>query len=443
MPLIVTKFGGSSLADACQIGKVKKIIESNKDRRIVIPSAPGKSEKHDEKVTDMLYALQHAVEEKKEHQEIYQKIVQRYVEIRDECNVAIHIEDYLEEVLTNILAGAGADYAASRGEYLNGLIMADVLGFTFVDAADVIFFDKRGRYDEKETERAIIEAVGQDTKAVIPGFYGSMPDGAIKTFSRGGSDITGAIVSAALRADLYENWTDVSGFFMADPRIVKGAKKAEVITYRELRELSYMGASVLHEESIFPVYKHAIPINVRNTNAPKDSGTMIVPAIEDEQKDKEVITGIAGKKNFTIISIAKNGMNAELGFGRRVLTCIEKYSIPFEHMPSSIDTLCVVLEDAKVKENIQDIVDDIHRTCEPDSVEIIRDIALIATVGRHMIQTIGTAATLFTALANAGVNVRMIDQGSSELNIIVGVGNGDFENAINAIHGAFAEARIS
>lgn len=442
MPTLVAKFGGSSLADACQIRKVQKIIEANCNRRYIIPSAPGKSELHTEKVTDMLYALQEAVEQKKDHKAAYEKIVDRYVEIRDDLELSIPIEEYLQKALQDILAGAGADYAASRGEYLNGLIMADLLGYTFVDAAEIIKFDKRGKYDEAATEKNIAEKLDDIKYAVIPGFYGAMPDGSIKTFSRGGSDITGAIIAAAVGADLYENWTDVSGFYMADPRIVENAKRADVITYRELRELSYMGAQVLHQDSIFPVYKHAIPINVRNTNDPQDCGTMILPAVEDEKKDKQAVTGIAGKKNFTIISIAKNGMNTELGFGRKVLTCIEKYSIPFEHMPSSIDTLCVVLEDCYVKGNLDDIVDDIHRTCEPDGVEVIRDIALVATVGRHMIKTIGTAATLFGALAKSKVNVRMIDQGSSELNIIVGVGNEDFERAICAIHDAFAPMQL-
>ncbi len=436
MSLTVAKFGGSSLAGSCQVLKVKKIVEADPARRYIVPSAPGKSKFYTEKITDLLYALQDAVQGKQDYTEIYQKIYDRYVGICNGCGLQLRIEEYLKEIRSNILAGAGADYAASRGEYLNGLIMADVLGYEFIDAADVILFDKRGKYDEANTEKVLGERLKKVSHAVIPGFYGSMPDGSIKTFSRGGSDITGAIVAAAARADLYENWTDVSGFFMADPRIVRNAKKVDLVTYKELRELSYMGASVLHEDSIFPVYKSAIPINVRNTNEPDNPGTMILPTVE--ANNGSTVTGIAGRKNFTIISIEKNGMNAELGFGRRVLACVEKYSVPFEHMPSSIDSLCVVLEDAKIKDNIKDIVDDIHRMCEPDSVEVVRDIALIATVGRHMIQTIGCAATLFTALANAGVNIRMIDQGSSEMNIIVGVANKDFEKAIIAIHNAFA-----
>ena len=433
---IVAKFGGSSLADAAQLEKVKKIIEANPERRYVVPSAPGKRHSDDTKVTDLLYMFQKSVQYGHDSTEIFRKIFERYVGIRDALHLSIPIEEYLETVRENVMKGASEDYTASRGEYLNGLLLADLLGYEFIDAAEVVFFDKRGKYDAAKTIDHMETRLLKAGRAVIPGFYGSMPDGSIKTFSRGGSDVTGAIVAAAASADLYENWTDVSGFFMADPRIVKNAKKIDCITYKELRELSYMGASVLHEDSIFPVYQAAIPINVRNTNAPEESGTMIVPRIEDE--DGPAVTGIAGKKNFTVLSIEKNGMNTELGFGRKVLACIEKYSIPFEHMPSSIDTLCVVLEDSKVKDNINDIIDDIHRVCEPDSVEVVGHMALIATVGRRMIRSVGCAARLFGALADANINIRMIDQGSSELNIIVGVENDDFEKAMNAIHNAFA-----
>lgn len=436
MEIKVAKFGGTSLADAVQIAKVKKIIEADPARRYVVPSAPGKSERYDIKVTDLLYALEKAIAEGEDYRPYYEQLYTRFTDIKRDLALQTDIEGELERVLCDLQQGAGMDYAASRGEYLNGKLIADYLGYAFVDAAEVIRFDKRGKYDERTTEKLLSERLEALERAVIPGFYGGMPNGAIKTFSRGGSDVTGAIVAAAVRADLYENWTDVSGFYMADPRIVKHAKQVETITYRELRELSYMGAAVLHEDSIFPVYKYAIPINVRNTNEPSAPGTMITPTIENY--DGPAVTGIAGKKNFTIISIEKNGMNAELGFGRKVLACIEKYGIPFEHMPSSIDTLCVVLEDAKVKDNIGDIVDDIHRACEPDSVEIVRDLALIATVGKRMRESIGTAAKLFAAMADANINVRMIDQGSSEMNIIVGVKNEDFERTMNAIHDAFA-----
>ena len=435
--LKIAKFGGSSLANAAQMRKVKNIVLADKARRYIVPSAPGKRFKDDTKITDSLYKLHAAVSEGKDYSQIYDFIFSRYTGIRDDLGLEIKIEDDLEEVLGIIKKGATDDYAASRGEYLNGKLLAAFLGYDFVDAADVVKFDNRGRYDAEETMRIMPRVLAAHEHAVIPGFYGAMPDGAIKTFSRGGSDVTGAIVAAAVGAELYENWTDVSGFMMADPRIVPHAKKIDLITYRELRELSYMGATVLHEDSIFPVYQAAIPINVKNTNDPENPGTLIVPTIDPELDEAEGITGIAGKKNFSVISIEKNGMNAELGFGRKVLACIEKYSLPFEHMPSSIDTLCVVIENKALKPSLKYIVDDIHRTCQPDSVEVIGELALIATVGRGMIKNVGTAAKVFTALAEANVNVRMIDQGSSELNIIVGVDNKDFDKAVRAIHDKF------
>ena len=438
MALIVTKFGGSSLADAEHFQKVKNIVTADDHRVFCIPSAPGKRFDGDEKVTDLLYQLYRLVKNKQDESEVFAKIKNRYISIRDGLGLSYNIEKEVDHVLAMLKDGESADYAASRGEYLNGLLLAEYLGWDFIDAADVVVFDKRGRYDENATCAVASRVLHNRRYCVIPGFYGSMPDRSIKTFSRGGSDITGAIIAAVVGADLYENWTDVSGFLMADPRIVPNAKKIDKITYRELRELSYMGASVLHEDSIFPVYNAAIPINVRNTNAPEDRGTMILPVIDEERsEDDATITGVAGKKGFSIISIEKNGMNNELGFGRRVLACVEKYGLPFEHMPSGIDTLCLVLDDHRAKDILGDIVDDIHRMCEPDSVEIINGLALVATVGRGMIKSIGCSAKLFTALANAHINVRMIDQGSSELNIIVGVAEADFERAIRAIHDAF------
>ena len=438
MALIVTKFGGSSLASAEQFKKVKNIIKANPDRAFCVPSAPGKRFDGDEKVTDLLYKLYNCVKNNEDESEVFSKIRDRYVGIRDELELSFNIEKELDNILAMLKDGESSDYAASRGEYLNGLLLAEYLGWEFLDAAEIIIFDKRGRYDENATAAVASRVIGNRRNIVIPGFYGSMPYHSIKTFSRGGSDITGAIIAAVVNADLYENWTDVSGFLMADPRIVPHAKKIDRITYRELRELSYMGATVLHEDAIFPVYNAAIPINVRNTNEPENNGTMILPVIDEERsEDDTAITGVAGKKGFSIISIEKNGMNSELGFGRRVLACVEKYGLPFEHMPSSIDTLCLVLEDSRAGDLLNDIVDDILRLCEPDSVEIKRGLALIATVGRGMIKSVGCSAKLFTALANEHVNVRMIDQGSSELNIIVGIAEEDFEKALIAIHNAF------
>lgn len=436
MAVKVTKFGGSSLASAEQILKMKEIVEADEARKFVVPSAPGKRFGDDVKVTDLLYALQDAAEHFEDTDKIYTQIVKRYTDIRDELGLSFDIEAHLEKMYEDIKKGANSDYAASRGEYLNGLLIADLLGYDFIDAADVIFFDERGVYDPKKTLSVLPGALKVHERAVIPGFYGTLPDGKIKTFSRGGSDITGSIVSRAANADLYENWTDVSGFMMADPRIVENPKKIDVVTYRELRELAYMGATVLHEDSIFPVLEAAIPINVKNTNDPQNSGTMIIPAIEGRDGAPEGITGIAGKKNFTVITVEKDGMNTEIGFGRRLLGCLEKFELAFEHMPSSIDTISIVVADVRIRGCIEELIDEIHAVCRPDSVEVSSNMAIIATVGRGMIRQVGVSAKLFTALAKNSVNVRMIDQGSSEINIIVGVENDDFEKAVKAIYAA-------
>ncbi|XCC61577.1 aspartate kinase [Christensenella massiliensis] len=435
MAVKVTKFGGSSLASAEQILKMKKIVEADEARKFVVPSAPGKRFKDDVKVTDLLYSLHDAASHFEETEEIYRQIVRRYTDIRDELGLSIKIEDYLEKVYEDIKTGANEDYAASRGEYLNGLLIADLLGYDFIDAADVIFFDENGGYDAKKTLSILPGALKLHERAVVPGFYGSLPNGKIRTFSRGGSDITGSIVARAANADLYENWTDVSGFMMADPRIVEDPKKIDVVTYRELRELAYMGATVLHEDSIFPVLEAAIPINVKNTNDPENSGTMIIPAVEG-RGEADGITGIAGKKNFTVITIEKDGMNTEIGFGRKVLTCLEKFGLSFEHMPTSIDTISIVVADVRIRHCIEELIDEIHAVCQPDSVEVSSNMAIIATVGRGMIRQVGVSAKLFAALADSHVNVRMIDQGSSEINIIVGVENDDFEKAVKAIYNA-------
>ena len=435
MTTVVSKFGGSSLAEASQIKKVYDIIKADDNRRYIVPSAPGKRFPEDEKVTDMLYALYE--EHDPASSSTFASLKERFSEICSGLGAGIDIDAELDKIADDLKNGESVDYAASRGEYLNGLILSDILGFDFVDPKDYICFDDRGIYDHEKTIKAFSPELRKHEKAVVPGFYGSTPDGKIKTFSRGGSDITGSIVSCCVKASLYENWTDVDGFLKADPRIVEHPDKIDIITYRELRELSYMGATVLHEDSIFPVLQVAIPIHVKNTNNPDSSGTLIVPQMTpDLEKKAGTITGIAGKKDFTVIAIAKNGMNAEVGFGRRVLNCLEKYGITFEHMPSSIDTMCVVIGSSAIEDHLWDIVQDIHTECEPDSVEVFNDVALIATVGRHMIGQIGICAKLFTALAENNINVRMIDQGSSEMNIIVGVKNEDFEKAVKSIYNA-------
>lgn len=431
----VVKFGGSSLASARQFKKVKAIIEADKTRCYVVPSAPGKRDSKDTKVTDMLYQCYDAVCAGESYKRILDQIKKRYTDIIDGLDLNLNLDFEFAKIEENFLKKAGRDYAASRGEYLNGIIAANYLGFTFVDAADVIRFDAEGNFLSEETNEEMREHLASLKQAVIPGFYGAKPDGTIHTFSRGGSDITGSIVARAVQADLYENWTDVSGFLVADPRIVENPAPIETITYTELRELSYMGASVLHEDAIFPVRKEGIPINIRNTNRPDDKGTLIVETTC--RKPRHTITGIAGKKGFCSINIEKAMMNSEVGFGRKVLSVFEKYGINFEHMPSGIDTMTVFVHQSEFEAYEQSVVAGIHRVAEPDTIELESDLALIAVVGRGMRSNRGTAGRIFSALAHARVNVKMIDQGSSEWNIIIGVKNADFETAIKAIYDIF------
>ena len=433
----VCKFGGSSLANAEQIKKIKQIVNLDKARNYVVPSAPGKRNENDIKVTDLLIAFHNAVTGGEPFETIYANVSERYVQIRDGLDLDTDIESHLNTVKEDVLGGAGFDYTISRGEYLNGLLIADYLGYDFIDAADVIFFNSDGEYKSEKTRTVLRGRLSHSNKAVVPGFYGSMPNGKVKTFSRGGTDTTGAIVARAARADLYENWTDVSGFLMADPRIVDNPKPIKNISYRELRELAYMGATVLHEDAIFPVFKANIPINIKNTNKPNDEGTFIVPSIDND--DGNIITGIAGRKGFSVLAIEKTKMNAEIGFGRKVLSALENNNMSFEHMPSGVDTLSIVLANSEIKGKQPQLLDDVYNLCEPDSLEVFKGLALIATVGRGMIHNIGVAARLFAALARAGVNIRMIDQGSSEINIIVGIDEADFEVAIKAIYAEFCE----
>lgn len=436
----VVKFGGSSLASARQFKKVGDIIRSDKARRYVIPSAPGKRNSKDEKVTDMLYACYDAASTGASYKKILEKIKGRYQEIIDGLDLNLNMDHEFETIEENFVKGIGRDYAASRGEYLNGIVMANYLGYEFIDAAEVIFFDENGVFEADSTNKELSERLAHVERAVIPGFYGSRHDGTIKTFSRGGSDVTGSVVARAIHADMYENWTDVSGFLVADPRVVDDPEVIETITYRELRELSYMGASVLHEDAIFPVRKEGIPINIRNTNKPEDKGTLIVESTC--RKPRYTITGIAGKKGFCAINIEKPMMNAEVGFGRKVLEVFEKYNISFEHMPSGIDTMTIMVHQDEFEEYEQSVIAGIHRQVEPDSVELESDLALIAVVGRGMKATRGTAGRIFSSLAHARINVKMIDQGSSELNIIIGVKNSDFDGAIKAIYDIFVTAEI-
>lgn len=413
---------------------------ADKSRRYVIPSAPGKRTTNDEKVTDLLYACYSAASEGRSYKKIFDAITARYEQIITGLDLNVNLDFEFKTIEENFLAKKGRDYAASRGEYLNGIIMAAYLGYEFIDAADVICFDADGSFLSEKTNQKLAARLSKVSKAVIPGFYGSMPDGSVKTFSRGGSDITGSLVARAVHADLYENWTDVSGFLVADPRIVDNPEPIETITYRELRELSYMGASVLHEEAIFPVRKEGIPINIRNTNRPSDPGTMIVESTL--KRPHYTITGIAGRKGFCAVNIEKAMMNAEIGFGRKVLDVFEKYGISFEHMPSGIDTMSIFVQQSLFEEHEQSVIAGIHRAVEPDHIELDSDLALIAVVGRGMKSARGTAGRIFSALAHARVNVKMIDQGSSELNIIVGVRNEDFETAVKAVYDIFVTAEI-
>ncbi|MDR2042860.1 MAG: aspartate kinase [Clostridium sp.] len=441
----VVKFGGSSLASAQQFQKAANIIRADGERKYVVPSAPGKRDPKDTKVTDMLYSCYALAEEGKDFTPLFHAIQGRYREIIEGLNLDLSLEEEFQAIEAGFRRLAGSDYAASRGEYLNGILMARYLGYEFIDAAEVIFFKEQGEFDAERTQEVFSQRLSGCERAVIPGFYGSIPKGkngewAVKTFSRGGSDITGSITAKAAKADVYENWTDVSGFLLADPRIIRNPVGIGTITYRELRELSYMGATVLHEDAIFPVRQEGIPINIRNTNFPEDEGTWIVGSTC--QKSKYVITGIAGKRGFCSINVEKDMMNSEIGFGRKVLQVFEENGISFEHMPSGIDTLTVFVNQEDFAEKEQKVVAGIHRLAAPDDIEIEADLALVAVVGRGMRSTRGTAARIFSALAHRDVNVKMIDQGSSELNIVIGVADQDFETAIRAIYDIFVLTKL-
>lgn len=439
--LKVVKFGGSSLCDAEHFKMAAAIVRADESRRYVVPSAPGKRFGGDIKVTDMLYEFHRLVRERapiEETDAFFDRICERYYTIIDELGLDFDISHEMLYIKNAITGRAGRDYAASRGEYLSGLILAKYLGYDFIDAENVIYFTDTGAFDADRTQEIMSAELAQHERAVIPGFYGIMPNETVKTFSRGGSDVTGSIVARAAEADLYENWTDVSGFKMADPRIVDDPLTIKTITYRELRELSYMGATVLHEEAIFPVRYAGIPINIRNTLRPQDPGTMIVAAAQDYDSE-HVITGVAGKRGFTVITLEQDMMNSEPSFGRRVLEIFEEYGITFEHLPSGIDTMSVVLETATLEGRRDRILNALRRALRPDSITVEDNVALIAVVGRGMVKARGTAARIFAAISAAGVNIRMIDQGSSELNIIIGVEEHDFENALRAIYSEFVK----
>lgn len=438
--LKVCKFGGTSMANAETLKKVREIVFADESRRFVVVSAPGKRNKDDVKVTDALYRCYDELVSEGNCKEAFAVIRKRFTDIATELGLSLDIKSVLDKTEKEIEERKSAEFTASRGEYLAAIVTAEYLGFEFADAADMVRFDSEGKLNEEYTDDKVKSRLKNVKNAVIPGFYGKNSDGEIKTFSRGGSDITGSVIARGVKADLYENWTDVSGFLVCDPRIVPECKPIRQVTYKELRELSYMGASVLHAEAIFPVMRGKIPINIRNTFKPQEEGTMIVPNERYSAENGSVITGIAGRKHFTVLSIEKSMMNSEVGFIRKVLSVIEHHGLCVEHVPSGIDTLSVILASEQLKDGVlSDIVNEVRENVSPDYIHVIENISLIATVGHGMTRRSGTAAKIFRALADAGINIRMIDQGSSELNIIIGVADTDYEKCIRAIYYAFAE----
>ncbi len=431
----VAKFGGSSLADASQIKKVLAIVKEDAGRRFIVVSAPGKRNSEDKKITDLLYEWRRLISLGHDAEKIREGVSERFISIVKDLGLSMDIRGELEKIAQDIIGGASADYAASRGEYLCGKIIAEALGYEFVDPAECIFFDENGQY-KKDDEK--LRAVVGNRNVVLPGFYGATPDGSIKTFSRGGSDITGAILARALKADLYENWTDVSGLLMADPRIVENPKRIAVVTYKELRELAYMGANVFHEEAMFPVQEAGIPTHILNTNKPAVEGTAIVSERE-LKKGEPVIAGVAGGKSFAIISVEKSMMNQEVGFVRKILTVLEENQVSWEHMPSGIDIINIVVNEIELEGKAELIVEGIQKACAPDIIEIFPHMAMLAIVGQGIVNTPGVAAQVFKAVADTGANIHAINMSTSEMSIIIGVKNEDCDNAIRAVYKTFVK----
>ena len=436
--MIVCKFGGSSLADAYQFQKVKDIVSADPQRRYVVCSAPGRNPEHGHKITDLLYLCHQHARAAISFDEVFDHIADRFRAIAEKLNVDVSLEARLTDIRTRIANETSPDYAASRGEFLCGLILARYLGFDFIDPAEIVFFGPARKLDSEKTQKAISERLSWHKQAVIPGFYGADPEGSVVVFSRGGSDVTGALIARGAQADVYENWTDISGLRMADPRIVDTPLRIETVTYRELRELSYMGATVLHDEAVFPVREAGIPVHIRNTDKPADSGTLIVASAEVTDAHGG-LSGIAGRKDFTVIAMEKALMNLEVGFGRRVLDILARHGVSYEHTPTGIDSFSVVVSDSQISGKLSDIVSDLQKECRPDKIDLYSDMALIAVVGRGMAHRPGVAARVFNALADTGINVRMIDQGSSEINIILGVETKDFDEAVRALYRAFVK----
>ncbi len=435
--LKITKFGGSSCASAEQFRKVRAIIESDPSRRFVVVSAAGRKTKKDNKITDLLYLCRAHVDYHVDYHPVFEIIRARFLEIKTELGLSTPIEADLD-ALCEKLPDLSVDELVSRGEYFTARLMADFLGFPFVDATDVIAMEFDGSFNFEKTSENLKAVLKEHDCFVMPGFYGKTPDGAVRVMTRGGSDISGSILARCLKADMYENWTDVSGFLMADPRIVENPRNIERITYEELRELSYMGASVLHEDAIFPIREYNIPIHVLNTNRPQDPGTLVLAKIENDENGP-LITGIAGKKGFLSIEIFKRNMSNMVGVVSGTLDVLRKYGVSIEHLPSGIDSFNVVLGRRDVEHNLYDILAEVKEKVAPDSIRVTEPLALIAVVGRNMNARVGSSGKLFTALGAAGVNIRMISQGSSEIDIIVGVSEPDFDKAVRALYDTFAQ----
>lgn len=436
MTLVVAKFGGTSLANGRQFKKVYDIIKADSDKKYIVPSAPGKEHEDDTKITDLLYLLYDLSSHGISYNDVFSMFKNRYLDICRQIGIEMNLDPYFKEIQEAIEDKASKEYISSRGEYLNGLILSKYLDIPFVDAKNVMLFKAPHILDEEKTYQALKQMKKSFEAAVIPGFYGALPDGSITTFSRGGGDLSGAIVARGVGADVYENWTDVSGFLAADPKIVKNPRQIKEISYSELRELSYMGASILHEEAIFPVISQGIPIAIKNTNAPEDPGTKILPFSKEKSPDHE-ITGIAGRQGFSVINIEKVRMNRDLSFSRKVFSILEANDVYVEHMPSSIDSLSLIVADDQLQGRKKRIISEIKTLCNPNHISVETDISLVAVVGQNMFNHIGTSAKVFKALADANINVEMITQGSSELNIIVGVDTADYDGAIQAIYQAF------
>lgn len=437
----VLKFGGTSMADAAQYRKIADIVHADPARRVVVVSAAGKRTHDDNKITDLLYLCHAHLQYGVSYEDIFNKIRERYCTIRDELGLKTDLESEFDALHQKMESGISCEELVSRGEYFSARLMADFLGYTFIDATRWLYFRYDGTVDQEKSYAALRDILG-DGCAVIPGFYGVMPDGKIRTLTRGGSDITGALAAAALNAEVYENWTDVSGILMADPRIVDDPEPIRRVTYSELRELSYIGAQVLHEGTIFPVREKNIPLNIRNTNAPDHPGTMILESIEDEQKEGGFITGIAGKKGFSIITIAKTGMSSEPGTLLKILNVLAKHEVNVEYLPSGIDNVSLVVSSDKVSRSLYEMLGELQKEVQPNKITVTEHIAIVAAVGRKMAYQPGVSGKIFAKLGENGVNIRMITQGPEELNIIVGVEEKDFEQAIRVLYNSFVKENV-